>query len=583
MMNTPAAASELLPQWQTAWPQALQCWSAFTQLRAPVLCLTDQQALKEGLNDSFAMIRLHDQTVVVNLEAIAKQNLGDFAVAILAHEVGHHVLAPANLNDHVRLIARIRRALPTFEHFAPLIANLYTDLLINDRLQRRNQLPMAAIYQTIRQASPAANDAIWCLYMRIYELLWGLETASLSGRRCTSAQEGDAILGVRLLRSYAYEWLAGSGRFASLFLPYLAEQQQTLLTAWFDTRHAGQGGLPSGLTIEESGEQEGALHPVEDPNINDNAPAKTTNETQRNSHGQARDPFTYGEILRASGIELSDHDIAVRYYKERALPYLIPFPGCPQPRHNEPLLEGVEPWELGDPLDQIDWLSSLQISPQVVPGLTTVQRQWGTTSQNQPRPHPLDLDLYIDSSGSIANPQSQISYLALAAAIMALSALRAGARVQVTLWSGKEQVQTTAGFCRDEQQILKVMTAFFGGMTAFPIPHLRQTYTRQCERATHIMMISDDGIATMFDTDEQGNSGWDIAATALKHARGGGSMVLNLPTDWQERDDYWGYHKVIKQASQEQDWDIYRVGQWDELVAFASAFSRKTYALERGA
>ncbi len=580
-MTTVPFANELLPQWQAAWPQALNCWSAFTQLRSPVLCLSDQQARKEGLTDSFAMIRLHDQAVVINLEAIAKQRLGDYAVPILAHEIGHHVLAPANLNDHVRLIARMRRALPTFEHFAPLIANLYTDLLINDRLQRRSQLPMASIYHTIRQTSSAPGDAIWCLYMRIYELLWGLETASLSGQRCTSAQEGDAILGVRLLRSYAYEWLAGSGRFASLFLPYLAEQQQeTLLAGWFDTRHAAQGGQPSGLTMEESDEQHGALHPADDPEINDTAPA-TQDNRRGNSPGQARDPFSYGEILKASGIELSDHDIAVRYYKERALPYLVPFPGALQPQHNEPLLEGLEPWELGDPLDQIDWLSSLQISPQVVPGLTTVQRQWGTTSQNQTRPAPLDLDLYIDSSGSIANPQRQISYLALAAAIMALSALRAGARVQVTLWSGKDQVQTTDGFCRDEQQILKVMTAFFGGMTAFPIPHLRQTYAKPCQRATHIMMISDEGIATMFDDDELGNSGWDIAETALQHARGGGSMVLNLPADWQEREDYWGYHKVIKQAAMEQNWDLYQVGQWHELIAFASAFSRKTYAPDR--
>ena len=39
-----------------------------------------------------------------------------------------------------------------------------------------------------------------------------------------------------------------------------------------------------------------------------------------------------------------------------------------------------------------------------------------------------------------------ISYLALAGTILALSALRAGARVQATLWSGAGQFETTAGF-----------------------------------------------------------------------------------------------------------------------------------------
>ena len=42
---------------------------------------------------------------------------------------------------------------------------------------------------------------------------------------------------------------------------------------------------------------------------------------------------------------------------------------------------------------------------------------------------PLDLDLYVDCSGSMPNPQVNVSYLTLAGAIVALSALRAGARV----------------------------------------------------------------------------------------------------------------------------------------------------------
>ena len=35
-----------------------------------------------------------------------------FPVEVLAHEIGHHVLAPATLTDHGRMIARMRWALP---------------------------------------------------------------------------------------------------------------------------------------------------------------------------------------------------------------------------------------------------------------------------------------------------------------------------------------------------------------------------------------------------------------------------------------------------------------------------------------
>src|SRR6185436_446060 len=109
-------------------------------------------------------------------------------------------------------------------------------------------------------------------------------------------------------------------------------------------------------------------------------------EMSKNSQakGQARQPFEFGEILRASGVDLSDHDVAVRYYRERARPYLIPFPSRPVPESVDPLPEGLEPWDLGHPLDAADWLQTILISPRVIPGMSTVQRVWGTTEGAQP-------------------------------------------------------------------------------------------------------------------------------------------------------------------------------------------------------
>ena len=62
------------------------------------------------------MIGLQDQTVVVSLPDVAAYHLEDYAVEILAHEIGHHVLAPATLTDHARMIARMRWGLPTLNN-----------------------------------------------------------------------------------------------------------------------------------------------------------------------------------------------------------------------------------------------------------------------------------------------------------------------------------------------------------------------------------------------------------------------------------------------------------------------------------
>ncbi len=211
------------------------------------------------------------------------------------------------------------------------------------------------------------------------------------------------------------------------------------------------------------------------------------------------------------------------------------------------------------------------VSPTVIPGLTTVQRTWGVMEGSEPQRRPLDLDLYVDCSGSMPNPQRLVSYLALAGAIIALSALRAGGRVQATLWSGKNQFETTGGFVTDERRVLQILTGYLGGGTAFPIHLLRDTYAtrKPSDRPAHVLVISDDGVTTMFDKDERGASGWAIAAAALAQARGGGTLVLNLDKEIASYPDL--------ARAQNEGWEVHRVRTWEELVAFARAFSARKY------
>ena len=571
--------------WKAAWPQALAAWSRFTRLHDPRLCESTVTAAKEGLDGAFAMIRLVDKSVVIDLEAIQRLALDDHAIPILAHEIGHHVLAPATATDSFRLIARLRRAMPTLERHAPMIANLYTDLLINDRLQRQALLDIAGIYARMNAREPGPRSKLWTLYMGIYEALWGMDKGSLGGRRGDAAEEGDAWLGARLIRVYARDWLRGAGRFAALVLPYLAEDadKDTALRRLHDTRSAAAGADPSGAQTVEADETTGAMHPSHDPLITgeDAAPPTEPADPAPDTIGQAgagqtREPFEYGEILRAAGLTLSEEQIAVRYYRERALPLLIPFPVQPAMHSEEPQLEGIEPWVLGDSLDDIDWLQTVGQSPTVIPGITTVRRVYGREAGTMEKPEPIDLDLYVDSSGSMPDPRRRTSFLTLAGAVIALSALKVGARVQATLWSGKQQWIGTEGFVRDELAILNVLVGYFGGATAFPIHRLRDTFAARTarDRAVHILMISDDGITTMFDRDERGNNGWDIAAMALFKGRAGGTMALNLAS-WFRPDGPVG--QALETARSKQGWDIHSIARMEDLTAFAQAFSRRRY------
>ncbi|MEO8163903.1 MAG: VWA domain-containing protein, partial [Betaproteobacteria bacterium] len=300
--------------WVAAWQPALDIWSRFVKLREPAWCRTAEEERAEALTGSFAMIRLNDHTVVISLRQIAELGLQDFAVEVLAHEIGHHVYCPADLTDNARLAARIRAGLPTKEHLTSFVSNLYSDLLINDRLQRGAALNIAGVYEKL---GGGVQDRMWTLYMRIYEILWRLPQGQHARGEIDGRLNQDAQLAARLIRSYAKEWLDGAGRFAALCLPYLiedeAQKMQKCLAPWLDTACAGSGEVPDGLAEIDPFEIEGAIHPSEDPELSgvdptrqvqDRVAANLPDETTTGGHKSAksyRDPIQYLDVLRAAG------------------------------------------------------------------------------------------------------------------------------------------------------------------------------------------------------------------------------------------------------------------------------------------
>lgn len=570
MVKTIDKAIELKKKWLELWPQAIETWSKYLKLSEPRFCLTKQEEISESLSSSFAMIRLDDHAVVISLRQVIENKLENYPLEIMCHEIGHHVYCPADLTDNGRIIARIQRALPGYESYAPLVSNLYSDLLINDKLKREYGLKIDEIYKIIGNNS---TDKMWTFYMRIYEILWGLTKGSLAKGEMDSVLEGDAQLGNRLIRGFSKDWLKGAGRFASLCYPYLVQEKgkaiQQIMSVWLDTKDAGAGAdFPSGLTEIDEGELTDCKHPALDDEDNQNTP---NSSVAGGSQGQHRQPFEYGQILKALGLKMSQEDITIQYYKERSAPHLIPFPTKENPISKEPLMEGVDIWDISSPIENIDWFQTAMRSPIVIPGFTTVEQTYGYAEGSLPEKEPVDLDIYIDCSGSMPNPGYNVSYLALAGTIITLSALRVGSRVQATLWSGTREFITTDGFISDEKKLLKIITGYLGGSTAFPIHILRDTYTERKPNArkVHILVVSDEGVTTMFDKDEKNNSGWKISEMSLKNCGAGGTFVLNLYNDWTKDKDLL--------AASKQGWDIHRVNDWEALVKFAREFSKKKY------
>ncbi len=563
-------------QWHAAWPRALRTWSPYVTLHDPTFYKTANDAELGGMQDTFAQISMINLDTQIDLTQVIKFKVEDFDLEILAHEIGHHILCPGSLVDLARLIAILK---PIFgdQNRATLMENLFTDLLVNDRLFMSRKLRMPDVYKRICEYTrqQQGDTPLWTIYMRVYETLWKLPRGSLAGDQITDRIDLDAGIAARIIRLFPRRWFSGAKKIAYVFLPYFPEPLQMIkiiLPNWdfekigdVDPKELSKHlyGLTQISDDEMDAVSAGAGDVMSPPNTRKGSP--------RQSEGQRRTPAQFGDLLASLGIKIPPSEMAIQYYRELASPALIPFPAQNR-KSKEQIMEGTEPWELGDDIEDIDWQASLLHSPTVFPGLTTRKRVYGTDVGDEVARFPENLDLYVDCSGSMPNPHYQLSYLTLAAVIMALSALRAGAKVQATLWADYGRFLTTKGFIDDERRLLEIITADLSGGTGFPLNILRDTYKTYApdKPPAHILVISDNGVDTMLQKDEYKTPGEQIIKEALVKCRGGGTLALNYPA---QLANFSPKIMHIKELG----YEIYRVSDWAQLESFAREFSEKKY------
>ncbi len=168
-VSAPAAAplTELRDSWLAVSPKALESWSRFTRLRAPTLCLTDEEARKDEadrqLRDDPSRRSIRDRRTSPRSRRLG---LGDFAHEVLAHEIGHHVLAPATLTDHGRIIARTALGVADRREARSDDREICIDLLINDRLPAEHHCACPRSMPRLQKGKKVEH--CFACYLRIY-------------------------------------------------------------------------------------------------------------------------------------------------------------------------------------------------------------------------------------------------------------------------------------------------------------------------------------------------------------------------------------------------------------------------------
>lgn len=571
--STTDSHQPLLAMAEAVWPRAQRVWSPVTRLHRPTL-------LEKPAKDALAWIDLRTMSVHVNLRratplmgTTAARSAGqeELVLALLAHEVGHYVLAPGDMTTAARIHMRVRSGLIDCDEQVGMVANLWCDLLINDELQRHRGVSMISLLEAVsecwdrqeteshgREIPDASGPQWWPTYLRCYEIAWELVPGTLHRQRV--AGEAEARLMARLARVYASAPVQGAAGFAALLRPMIMDEdlQQKRSQRLRMSGRGGSGRQCGGITgvgelpvsvIGDTDLLKPVIHPAQDPLVLGaglSAP-RAPEDSQNNNDGallqdtlsrsQNIQPADLSAVARSLGVDMPALEIASRYYQESAAPYLVRLPPARRAGRDDPLMGNLETWETGEDLADIDWSATMAASPWVVPGVTTRRRHFERDPGEDQHMVPTNLDLYLDSSGSMPDPAVRLSPVALAGAILALSALRSGARVQATTWSGPEQIAGTDGFTQNTQEVLAAIVAHFGGSTSFPLGILSRTHLAARADGVgrppcHIAVVSDDGVVSMFadhrsDECAKTSNEEGIAVRALTAAGGGGTLLLN--------------------------------------------------------
>ncbi|MCP5028245.1 MAG: hypothetical protein GY929_18365 [Actinomycetia bacterium] len=321
--------AELESAWADAFIDAQRIWSPVLELPALRFCRSADDARAAGLGDGFIRSGLTERSIAVSLRRATGLGLGSSAEAVLSHTIGHLVLAPGDLGHHARLVARVRAGLGAHRRLAPLVANLWADLVVDQRLRSLGFDPT----DLQRQLAPGSTSPVLRLQLRAAEILSDLTPGTLLGADESPTTELeeldlDARLVARLVHVHHPHWLAGAVPFARLAASYVAAgsgPNPARLALSADTVGAGHGVcVPAGLATVDRGER-ARLHPVNDSRITGERstrlsvepidPARIVEDTV------FRPPADYLDLLQAIGIERPRHELVAQYYRERARPF----------------------------------------------------------------------------------------------------------------------------------------------------------------------------------------------------------------------------------------------------------------------
>ncbi|TFG11065.1 MAG: VWA domain-containing protein [Promethearchaeota archaeon] len=426
--------------------------------------------------------------------------------AISLHEVSHYEIIPYDGLMHAKLLKAAMKYVN--QHFAAVIVNVFADLVVDSLLfQKYPDLMVWELKQTYHHISSKPDYKISdfsSFLFNCYERMWEIELGENKKKEVLSIS-AKVVNTIKEEMEDEGTWEKKVTRIASYMKDLISDTFTLIGPSGQCNSGCKKKKTPGGgqVTVEVP---EDVLEIMDNPFENkngDNLKQDNEDERRRKAEEFARDtPYSeFGAPANQAGL-LKDGSPLATWYRGLAKNLIEIRIFEEKPGGQVPV--NIEPWRIGDPMEELDIVQTLLTSPVIIPNITT--RKWSyregpghLVEQQLP-----DLLLVLDSSGSMgwniygSNDKTRGPYhIALVASFAALHfAASRGAKFSIINFSNRAD---TCNWTADFEIAEKTLLRYQGGGTHLPIDSIK----KQCnlaERNALVFVITDFGIYNWADT-----------------------------------------------------------------------------------
>ncbi len=501
-------AESLLTAARRAWEQAVADFYS-PPLPDPVIEYDERAMSHFYIDDKTWTVHINTFGVPLNMDTNEAE---PYLRSICHHELQHYLVCPYDSIMSGMMFARARRHLN--DATAMFVCNLFSDLIVDSQLLKRfpdltHERILASIHDSAIRSQ--GHSRLWRLIVSCYRAMWGFPippSVKIDEQTYETAKRIVEITG-RYARSEK-RWPKACEEIAKVIKEWQEPEEDQLAGVASATGSSGGEG--------DSESEEGVVRvavPLDVDILMGDPVAVRNGDMARRCMEGSREQDVEEQLERVAselqqrGGTLEDLRAVLilygagtrgrgwtRFWYRATARRMIRFEI--RDRHPSSALPLTpEVWRLGDPVEELDIVQSLQAFPVLVPNLST--RKWlriesfiETESKSPP-----DMLIVIDSSGSMTWGMSKTRlsgsyHLALEAAFGAMEfALSRGCRVNVINFSVGARI---SGWSRDRRAAEDVLLSYQGGGTVMPTKKISDA----CDEARSnvlVLLITDAEVA----------------------------------------------------------------------------------------